>query len=51
MRKIKDEQLAGLGETVDIDIEADIDSMPDCLPKYKIIVERAKQRGEKFVDS
>lgn len=25
--------------------------MPDCLPKYKIIVERAKQRGEKFVDA
>jgi hypothetical protein len=25
--------------------------MPDCLPKYKIIVERAKQRGQKFSDA
>jgi hypothetical protein len=25
--------------------------MPDCLPKYKIIVERAKQRQEKFTDA
>ena len=51
MRKNKDEALAALGETVDIDITADLDSMPDCLPKYKIIVERAKQTGEKFTDA
>lgn len=42
MRKNKDEALAALGETIEIDITADLDSMPDCLPKYKIIVERAK---------
>lgn len=42
MRKIKDEQLAGLGDTVDFDINADPNSMPDCLPKYKLIVERGR---------
>lgn len=51
MRKIKDEQLAGLGETVDFDINADPNSMPDCLPKYKLIVERGRQMQEKFSDA
>jgi hypothetical protein len=35
----------------DIDINMDIDSMPDCRLKYEIIVRRAKANGAKFSDS
>ena len=35
----------------DIDINMDIDSMPDCRLKYEIIVKRAKERQEKFTDA
>lgn len=34
----------------DIDINMDIDSMPDCRLKYDIIVKRAKVNNTKFED-
>jgi hypothetical protein len=34
----------------EVDINMDIDSMPDCRLKYDIIVKRAKANGSKFTD-
>jgi len=33
-----------------IDINADLDTMPDCLLKYKTIIKRAQELNEKFID-
>ena len=49
----KKEDLAKLQEMVkggEVDINMDIDSMPDCRLKYDIIVKRAKANGQKFTD-
>jgi hypothetical protein len=42
LRDKKREELSALGDNVELDIDSDLNAVPDCLPKYKAIVERAK---------
>jgi hypothetical protein len=40
-----------MGKITPEDLEADLDQMPDCLHKYKVILEKFKAGGnEKFTD-
>ena len=38
------------GKSDVVDINMDIDNMPDCRLKYKIIMKRAKEKKQKFID-
>lgn len=38
------------GKSDVVDINMDIDNMPDCRLKYKIIQKKAKERKQKFID-